>query len=254
MRRGGVQTGVCGGDESEWSLDLAGTSIEPVFQQYVCSREPSLMRGELLSRPQGVTRIEEFFGSLTYEDNLAIFRWQLEVKEEFSARTGLRVSINVDNGLLDTEEQRAAFLDVIALFPTPATFEFTETHPMPPVDQSNRLLRAVRDLGHVSALDDFGTGLNGMSLLTDYDFDVIKIDRMLTVDIGERVEKRSTVALILQMLDVLGKRHVVEGIDDAEVYRMLCDAGFTTYQGFLFHRPQPLDEVTERLAPSKEVS
>lgn len=232
---------------SEWSLDVDGVVVEPYFQQYECSKEPDLRRGELLSRPAGIARVEEFFDGLSYDQNLRILTWQLELKEHFSAVTGCRVSINVDNALLDTCDQRAEFIRVLGLFPTAATFEFTETHPMPPVDVSNHLLRDVRALGHLTALDDFGTGLNGMSLLTDYDFDVVKVDRSLVYDIESRIEKQKTVRLINRMLDVLGKRHVVEGIDDEEVYRLLRKAGFTTFQGYLFHRPAPWDDCLDRL-------
>lgn len=239
---------------AEWSIDIGGVTVEPRFQQYVCSKEPELRRGELLSRPAGHAHIEAFFDSLDYPQHLEILTWQLEIKERFWASTECRMSINVDNALIETEEQRATFLDVVSRFPTPSTFEFTETHPMPPVQTSNRLLRDVRDLGHLTALDDFGTGLNGMSLLTDYDFDVVKIDRSLVFDITDRIEKQKTVKLINQMLNVLGKRHVVEGIDDEEVYRLLKKAGFTTYQGFLFFRPEPIEDAMARLKVKEDVS
>lgn len=239
---------------SEWAIDIAGVTVEPFFQQYVCSKEPELRRGELLSRPEGFVHIEEYFAGLDYAQHLELLTRQLEIKEWFCARTECRMSINVDNALIDTAEQRATLLDVVSRFPTPTTFEFTETHPMPPVEVSNRLLRDLRDLGHLSALDDFGTGLNGMSLLTDYDFDVVKIDRSLVFDITDRVEKQKTVKLINQMLNVLGKRHVVEGIDDEEVYRLLKKAGFTTYQGFLFFRPEPIEDAMARLKVKEDVS
>ena len=232
---------------SAWSFIVAGVVVEPVFQQYVCSKEPVLLRGELLSRPQGVDRIEEFIASLDYEQQFQLLASQLEIKEEFTSATSCRMSINVDNSLLGTDVQREAFVALLERFPTPATFEFTETHPMPAVEESNHLLRRVRELGHMSALDDFGTGLNGMSLLTDYDFDVVKVDRSLVFDVVSRVEKQKTVRLINRMLAVLGKRHVVEGIDDEAVYGLLRKAGFTTFQGFLFHKPAPLDAVISRL-------
>jgi EAL domain-containing protein (putative c-di-GMP-specific phosphodiesterase class I) len=232
---------------SAWSFTVAGVAVEPVFQQYVCIQDPDLLRGELLSRPVAFGRVEEFFASLDYDQQLQALTAQLEIKEEFTAATDCRMSINVDHSLLDTDDQRDAFIELLGRFPTPATFEFTETHPMPPMEVSNHLLRRIRELGHMSALDDFGTAMNGMSLLSDYDFDVVKVDRSLVFDVLSRVEKQKTVRLINRMLAVLGKRHVVEGIDDDEVYRLLCKAGFTTFQGFLFHEPEPLDEVVSRL-------
>jgi EAL domain-containing protein (putative c-di-GMP-specific phosphodiesterase class I) len=55
------------------------------------------------------------------------------------------------------------------------------------------------------------------------------------------------------MLDVLGKKHVVEGIEDDEVHRLLCQAGFSTYQGYLFQRPEPLAAALDRLAAKEAV-
>ena len=114
-----------------------------------------------------------------------------------------------------------------------------------------RFLRELRERGHQTALDDFGTGLNGMSLLTDYDFDIVKVDRALTFDVANRVEKQKTLALIQQMLAVLGKRHVIEGVEDQVVFDLLCAAGFTTFQAFLFHRPAPLADVMTRLVQAE---
>jgi EAL domain-containing protein (putative c-di-GMP-specific phosphodiesterase class I) len=233
---------------SQWSFTVGGVTVDSVFQQYVCTQDPHLLRGELLSRPVGFDGVEEFFRSLDYDQQFQVLAAQLEIKEEFTSATGCRMSINVDHSLLGTDAQRDAFIALLSRFPTPATFEFTETNPMPPVEASNLLLRRVRELGHLSALDDFGTGLNGMSLLSDYDFDVVKVDRSLTFDIAARVEKQKTLRLINRMLAVLGKRHVMEGIDDDDVYRLLSKAGFTTFQGYLFDEPMPLDNVVSRLA------
>lgn len=233
---------------SRWSFVVGGVTVESVFQQYVCTQDPALLRGELLSRPVGVGGVEEFITSLDYGQQFQLLTAQLEIKEEFTSTTGCRMSINVDHSLLGTDAQRDAFIALLDRFPTPATFEFTETNPMPAVEAANLLLRRVRELGHLSALDDFGTGLNGMSLLSDYDFDVVKVDRSLTFDIASRVEKQKTLRLINRMLAVLGKRHVLEGIDDEDVYRLLSKAGFTTFQGYLFHEPVLLDDVISQLS------
>lgn len=233
------------------SATIAGVVVEPYVQLYE-SPMGSGPSGELLSRPSGVPMVEEFFDGLSHDQHRELLAWQLALKEQFTAETGCRLSINVDNELIQTMEQRMAFLEMLEGYPTPATFEFTETHPMPPVVDSNLLLRKVRELGHQSSLDDFGTGLNGMSLLTDYDFDIVKIDRSLVYDIGDRLEKRKTVKLIRQMLGVLGKKHVVEGVEDEETHRLLLDAGFTTFQGYAFHRPEHMDAVVDRFSSTKE--
>ena len=231
---------------TQWSIEVGGVRVTPYLQLYAVP-DGSECHGELLSRPAGVEHVEEFFSGLTYEQHVEVLRWQLALKEELSRSTHCELSVNVHNCLVSSAERQAYFLGLLAEFPTPTTFEFTETHPMPPVAESNLLLRRVRELGHRSALDDFGAGLNGMSLLTDYDFDVVKLDRSLVYDIDARLEKRKTVALIGQMLGVLGKGHVVEGVETPETREILMDSGFATFQGYGIHMPEPLEIAADRI-------
>jgi EAL domain-containing protein (putative c-di-GMP-specific phosphodiesterase class I) len=156
---------------------------------------------------------------------------------------GAHLAININNMIVETDESRTRFLAIVERASAPTTFEFTETYPMPPIAASNRLLRDIRTLGHTSALDDFGTGLNGMSLLTDYDFDIIKIDRSLVFDLPGRAEKQKTLRLVLEMLRVLGKDHVVEGIETQEVLDILTGMGYSTFQGYLIGKPAPVARV-----------
>ena len=226
--------------------------VEAVFQPYHSSVDPSLRSGELLTRPEYPGLIEEFFGGLDVDRQFELLEWHLSLQRALRSAGDWHTSINVNNTLLAQETQRDRFLDLVAGAGGPITFEFTETHPMPPIEASNHLLRSLRELGHKSALDDFGSGLNGMSLLTDYDFDVIKIDNSLIADLPHRVEKRQTIGLVREMLSVLDKQHVVEGVETEDVYEVLLELGFTVFQGYLFARPQPLSEfgvIVEEVQP-----
>lgn len=229
-------------DVSEDSLNITvdGVVLIPYFQPYVCVTDPDYRCGELLSRPQAVRQAQEFFTELDAESQFAILEWQVELQRRIRQDTGSLVSINVHNRIVESEESRARFLEIVERASAPTTLEFTETYPMPPIAASNRLLRDIRSLGHHSALDDFGTGLNGMSLLTDYDFDFIKIDRSLIYDLPGRTEKQKTLRLMLEMLRVLGKEHVVEGVETQEVLDILCELGYTTFQGYLIGEPTPV--------------
>jgi EAL domain-containing protein (putative c-di-GMP-specific phosphodiesterase class I) len=231
--------------DQSWSLTLEDVRLEPYFQPYACVAEPGVRCGELLTRP-GVTQpTEEYFTDLGTESLFSILEWQIDLQRRMQVELGLRVAINVHNRIVESEESRSRFLRIIEGATWPTTFEFTETYPMPPIAVSNRLLRDVRSLGHHSALDDFGTGLNGMSLLTDYDFDIIKIDRSLVFDLGGRAEKQKTLRLVLEMLRVLGKDHVVEGVETQEILDILRELGYTTFQGYLIGMPEPVAQLAE---------
>ncbi len=228
---------------AQLDLVVEGVVLAPYFQTYVSVPPGPVPKGELLTRPEVSRPTEEFFSGLALDSQFAILEWQVDLQRRIQADTGSLVSINVHNRVVETDENRARFLALAATASAPTTFEFTETYPMPPVAASNRLLRDIRDLGHASALDDFGTGLNGMSLLTDYDFDVIKLDQSLVFDLPSRVEKQKTLRLMLEMLQVLGKQHIVEGVETEEVFDILKDLGYSSFQGYYFGRPQPVEEL-----------
>lgn len=233
------------------NAEVAGARLTPYFQRYVSLSEPNLSAGELLTKPEVSRQTEEFFTTLSVDEQFAVLEWQVGLQRLIFDQLGARVSINVHNRVVETDETRHRFLDLVASASAPTTFEFTETYPMPPVTASNHLLRDIRSLGHASALDDFGTGLNGMSLLTDYDFDIIKIDRSLVFDLSDRAEKRKTLRLVLEMLQVLGKAHVVEGVENEQIFDILRELGFQNFQGFYFGMPARVSELVS--PPTEEV-
>lgn len=223
------------------NLDLGGIRLEGWFQRY--ETPDPIVTGEILTRPDSSELPEAYFSGLGIVDQFSVFEWHLGLSHSIADVLGASVAINIHNRLVESNSDRDRFIAMISAHETPVTLEFTETYPMPPVEIANRMLREIRECGHRSALDDFGAGLNGMSLLTEYDFDVIKLDRSLILDLADRPEKQKTMRVLAQMIDVLGKSHVVEGVETEVVHRILLDAGFSTFQGYLFHHPQSLSEL-----------
>ena len=224
-------------------LQVGDNLLTAYFQRYRVEDDLSSMAGELLTKLEGDSRPESYFSSLSLADQFAILEWHLQLSRELAIERDIGVSINVHNSLVEHEEDRRRFVDLLARYQHPVTLEFTESYPMPRVTIANALLREIRELGHLSALDDFGTGHNRMSLLIDFDFDVVKIDRSLSASVALNPERQRLMTLLFQYLEVLGKDHVVEGVEDESVHRLLVDAGFTKFQGFLFHRPVPVAGV-----------
>jgi len=210
-----------------------------------------MSRGELLTRPADGGSAEDFFHPLSMEEHFNSLELQLQVQKALYSSAAWHVSLNIYNKMVADPVCRDRLLALMAVAPGSITVEFTETYRMPPVEETNHLLRSIRELGHSSALDDFGTGLNGMSLLTDYDFDIIKLDRSLVVDLPERIQKRKSIGLVQEMLAVLGKDHVVEGVETEAVYTTLLDLGFTNFQGYLFSEPKNVSEFGVDVAALK---
>lgn len=224
-------------------LQVGDNLLTAYFQRYRVEGNLSSMAGELLTKLDDDASPESYFSSLSLADQFAILEWHLELSVELAIERDIDVSINVHNSLVEHEENRRRLIALMAQYRNPVTLEFTETYPMPHSAISNALLREIRELGHFSALDDFGTGHNRVSLLTDYDFDVVKIDRSLSAALASNPQSQRSIGLLYQYLKALGKDHVVEGVEDEIVHRLLVEEGFTNFQGFLFHRPIPVAGV-----------
>lgn len=227
------------GRRVDFELKVGNSRLAAWFQQYETPGSDS-REGELLSRLDPGVVPEKYFASLGIPDQLRVLDWHLGIAEAMGAEFPTHVSINLHNSMVTDEADRVRFLDRISSCPTSVTFEFTETHPMPPVGDANRLLRDIRERGHRSALDDFGTGLNRTSLLTHYDFDVIKIDRSLHVGVDTNPTRARSLKLLFEIIEQLGKAHVVEGVETEAAHEVLRAIGYSTFQGFLFHRPEPV--------------
>jgi EAL domain-containing protein (putative c-di-GMP-specific phosphodiesterase class I) len=227
------------------TFKIKGFVVEPYFQSYLNLDDPNAKSGELLTRLENGESTFELLGTLTEVEHFALLEWLVETSNFLKSKLGIHSSVNVDNKLVLAEKSREEFLRIAGLSDPATTFEFTETHAMPDAGDANQMFRRLRDQGHTCALDDFGSGLNGMTMLTEYDFDIVKVDRQLTLDIDSRPEKSKVLSLLYEMVTALNKSHVVEGIEKQEVYDLLVEAGYRVFQGYLFDKPKPISQLID---------
>ena len=225
-----------------FSRVVNSVKVDVVFQPYFDTRDGQPNRGELLARPEGSVNPAEFFAGLETPAQAKLIELLVDCSNALALQTQTHSSINIHNSFIETAEGRGKLIEALSGATSPLTVEFTETFAMPPIDIANQFMRHLRELGHTTALDDFGTGLNGMSLLVDYDFNSVKIDRVLTVGVENSEKKAKVLSLIFEMLGVLSKSHVVEGVETKEVFETLAKLGYTTFQGFYFSKPMPIAE------------
>jgi EAL domain-containing protein (putative c-di-GMP-specific phosphodiesterase class I) len=128
------------------------------------------------------------------------------------------------------------------------TFEFTENERVHDRAHLKSIVESYRGHGFKTALDDFGAGYAGLSLLADFQPDVIKLDRALVAEIDASKPRRAIVAGVMATANALGLKVVAEGVERREEAATLQDLGITLFQGFLFARPQ-----VERLVKDDEI-
>jgi EAL domain-containing protein (putative c-di-GMP-specific phosphodiesterase class I) len=116
-------------------------------------------------------------------------------------------------------------------------FEVLETESL--TDQRNLLkyLQIIQDFGFKTAIDDFGAGYSGLKLLVKYQPNYIKLDRDMISNIHHNFVKQSIFKGIQQICKPLSIEIVAEGIETAEEFHWLKEAGVNMFQGYYFARP-----------------
>jgi EAL domain-containing protein (putative c-di-GMP-specific phosphodiesterase class I) len=116
-------------------------------------------------------------------------------------------------------------------------FEVTEDERIVDRAHLKSLFREYRRHGLRTAIDDFGAGYSGLTLLADFQPDVVKIDRALIDGIDRNKPARSIVGAIVDVCRSLGIAVVAEGIERPREAMVLSDLGVRYMQGYLFARP-----------------
>ena len=122
--------------------------------------------------------------------------------------------------------------------------EITETDLMENVEQTSRILQTLSSWGVRVALDDFGTGYSSLSYLQKLPINIIKIDKEFVDGLPENKDSVTLVQTIIAMAHNLGKEVLAEGVEREEQRQKLIDLGCDYGQGFLWSRPQPVENLT----------
>jgi diguanylate cyclase (GGDEF)-like protein len=161
------------------------------------------------------------------------------------------VSLNVSPRTLETGDLNAtAFLAILrrhGVTPDRVILELTEREAVREPERLRETLRVVQRAGVRVAADDVGAGNAGLRLLSQFQFDVVKIDLSL-VQGGSRSgaatdQTLSVLGSLVQMADRLGALTIAEGVETPEQLRMIRDLGITAGQGYLLGRPGPQHET-----------
>ncbi len=116
-------------------------------------------------------------------------------------------------------------------------FEVTEVEKVRDPDHLKNIMTEYRAHGLRVAIDDFGAGHAGLSLLSIFQPDIIKIDRALVQGLHERPTSRAIIRSIVDLCTELNIHIIAEGIEHKEEMQALCDLKIYTMQGFYFAPP-----------------
>lgn len=215
------------------------------FQPIVEPSEGKITSLEALIRGNDGGSPERFFSAIPadklYEIDLQTKAYAFALAEKIGIGDH-KIAINLLPGSLINVPDAVEFLvDNIArhhLFPEQVVVEVTENEMISGFNQFISAIKQLRVAGIGLAIDDFGSGYAGLSLLTKFQPDKIKIDREIVSDIHLSGPKQAIVKSIVSCCTDMEITLVAEGIEKMEEWCWLESAGIKRFQGFLFARPQ----------------
>ena len=123
--------------------------------------------------------------------------------------------------------------------------EITETAAITKMADATVFIEQVHDLGCRVALDDFGAGASSFGYLKSLSADMLKIDGQFVKDIVTDPLDEAAVRCFVQVAKVVKMATVAEFVDHPAVLEQLRGMGVDYAQGFLLHRPEPIEAVFE---------
>ncbi len=121
--------------------------------------------------------------------------------------------------------------------------ELTEGLLIQQIDDAVEKMQKLRNLGVRFAIDDFGTGYSSLAYLNKLPLDILKIDQSFVRYMLEKNSSKAIVTSIITMAKLLGFELVAEGVETEEQLAYLREQGCETYQGYLFGKPVPAQEL-----------
>lgn len=116
-------------------------------------------------------------------------------------------------------------------------FEVTEGERVEDGPWFAEILREYQRCGFKTAIDDFGAGYAGLTLLADFQPDLVKLDMGLVRNLDTHRARRSIVRNLVRLCEDMGILVIGEGVETQGERDALRDAGVSLMQGYFFAKP-----------------
>lgn len=163
----------------------------------------------------------------------------------------LSIAVNVSAQqfkLVNFVDQIASLLRKYHVDAARLKLELTESVVLNDVDDVVEKMHALRALGVQLSLDDFGTGYSSLAYLKRLPLNQLKIDQSFVRDITSDANDAVMVRTIIDMAHNFGMNVIAEGVETDGQLAFLKQHGCMAYQGYLFSKPVPIEQLEDLLA------
>ena len=232
---------------------IARRLLRPVYQPIVDLKTGRVAGSEGLIRPlpgSGFANPAELFAAAeaagrTVELDFAC----LEMVAAGAAAMGDEtiLTLNLSPRTLEADDFSAgslvALVRRVGLDPTRIVLELTEREQIEEMERLRRNVTACRSAGFRLAADDVGAGNAGLRLLSQLQFDIVKIDLSLVQGGAEQESSMSVVGALQDLARRWGASVIAEGIETAEQLRIVRALEVGAGQGYLLGRPGSAEDL-----------
>ncbi|MBO5987694.1 MAG: EAL domain-containing protein [Lachnospiraceae bacterium] len=127
--------------------------------------------------------------------------------------------------------------------------EVTESMIASDAELMRSVIDSFRAAGYEIWMDDFGSGYSSLTVLKDYQFDMLKLDMNFLSNFTDKSKDVMRSAII--MAKDLGIKTLAEGVETKEQFDYLRSIGCDQIQGYLYGKPEPLDVFAAHIREKK---
>ncbi|PPC97293.1 MAG: two-component system response regulator, partial [Methylotenera sp.] len=172
----------------------------------------------------------------------------------YDAGTPVRVAVNLSvrqfkhPGLVDDVAQ---ILAESGLPPALLELELTESMFMDSATSDVNKLTQLKALGVSLAIDDFGTGASSLAYLKDFPVDTLKICQSFVLNLPHNNDDNAIASAVLGLAQAMNFTSIAEGVENAQQADFLRERRCDYFQGYLFSKPLPVEELDLLLSGGK---
>lgn len=238
----------------EFNSTFLGVQLNSAFQPIYDSTAGDLfgheallrpsLGGTLASTPEFAFSYAEQAGKLVQFDRVSRTLHVLNFRQIY-AENGL-LFLNVHPKLLITVNAHGKVFERILHANSVPTDRVVIEIPENLVDQDKQLSEAIenyRDRGYHIALDDFGKKKTNLDRLWKLNPDYVKLDVSLIQEAETNERVRKTIPNLIQLIQDLGAKPIIEGIETQAQLDIAVQAGGTLLQGYFLGKPVTAKEL-----------
>jgi diguanylate cyclase (GGDEF)-like protein len=243
---------------------IARRLLRPVYQPIIDLRSGRVVGSEGLIRPapgSGFSNPAELFDAAeaagrTVELDLACL--EIVAAGAASTMTGESVlTLNLSPRTLEADHFSAGALVALVrragLDPGRIVLELTEREQIEEMERLRRNVAACRGAGFRLAADDVGAGNAGLRLLSQLQFDIVKIDLSLVQGGAVHEASKSVVGALQDLARRWGASVIAEGIETPEQLRIVRELEIAAGQGYLLGRPMTAEDLVALQATGVDI-